>query len=311
MGTGVHLVGSIGLDTVDEVFFTAGRLLGPHLKRVPDGEPGGRRLWTSWQYPLLRANAFLKVDKARASLTTTGFLPLTLGDGVKPEDVRFGELGYAREARASYVDFCQAREKGVLPAGVRFQVCLPTPFAVIGRTISEECRAAVREAYERAMFREVEALCAAIPHRDLALQWDVCFEMLIWDGGWAGMPPFEGMEQYFRLMFTRLGHAVPQAVELGFHLCYGDLDAAHFAQPKDAAKMTSFANLIVESVKRPIAWMHMPVPIERDDDAFFATLREAVDDDAPLGPRDEDAAAGVFDQDAKEAGFRDVFRRRR
>ena len=76
MGTGVHLVGSIGLDTVDEVFFTAGRLLGPHLKRVPDGEPGGRRLWTSWQYPLLRANAFLKVDKARASLTTTGFLQI-------------------------------------------------------------------------------------------------------------------------------------------------------------------------------------------------------------------------------------------
>jgi len=48
-----------------------------------------------------------------------------------------------------------------------------------------------------------------------------------------------------------------------------------------------------------------------DDDAFFATLREAVDDDAPLGPRDEDLPAAPFDQDAKESGFRDVFRRRR
>ena len=45
----VHFVGSIALDTPDEVFATAGELLGPHLKRVPDGEPGGRRLWISWQ----------------------------------------------------------------------------------------------------------------------------------------------------------------------------------------------------------------------------------------------------------------------
>lgn len=48
-----------------------------------------------------------------------------------------------------------------------------------------------------------------------------------------------------------------------------------------------------------------------DDDAFFATLREAVDDDAPLGPRDEAPPTAPFDQDAKESGFRDVFRRRR
>lgn len=52
-----------------------------------------------------------------------------------------------------------------------------------------------------------------------------------------------------------------------------------------------------------------------DDDAFFATLREAVSDDAPLGPREEgDDLTGenrFFDQDADRAGFRDVFRRRR
>jgi DivIVA domain-containing protein len=51
-----------------------------------------------------------------------------------------------------------------------------------------------------------------------------------------------------------------------------------------------------------------------DDDAFFATLRDAVHDDAPLGPRDDDDATGdhaFFDQDADRGGFRDVFRRRR
>ncbi|MCZ7536422.1 MAG: DivIVA domain-containing protein [Acidimicrobiia bacterium] len=47
-----------------------------------------------------------------------------------------------------------------------------------------------------------------------------------------------------------------------------------------------------------------------DDDAFFATLRDAVRDEGPLGPRDEDA--GLFDQDDTESGsFRELFKRRR
>jgi methionine synthase II (cobalamin-independent) len=269
----VHFVGSIGLDTVEEVFFTAGKLLRNHVKRVPDGEPGGRRLWTSWQYPLLRANPFLKVDKTRASTTVTGFLPLTLADGVGPDEVRFGELGYTREARASYQDFVAARKAGILLPEVRFQVSIPTPFAIIGRTISEEVRPAVLAAYERAMLREIQALFNAIPNQDLALQWDVCFEMLIWDGRWSAMPPFDGMEAYFSSMFSRLADPVPDAVELGFHLCYGDLDAAHFVEPVDAAKLTELANLIARSVKRRIDWIHMPVPIARHDDAYFAPLK--------------------------------------
>src|ERR1043166_5114336 len=104
MSRHVHLVGSIGLDTVQEVFATCGRLLGSNLKRVPDGEPGGRRLWISWQMPLLRANPFLQADTTTHQSGGLGFHPLKLADGVKPQDIRFGELGYAREARASYLD---------------------------------------------------------------------------------------------------------------------------------------------------------------------------------------------------------------
>jgi hypothetical protein len=32
------------------------------------------------------------------------------------------------------------------------------------------------------------------------------------------------------------------------------------------------ANLIARSVQRPVAWVHMPVPIDRADDAFYAPL---------------------------------------
>jgi hypothetical protein len=45
-----------------------------------------------------------------------------------------------------------------------------------------------------------------------------------------------------------------------------------------------------------------------DDDAFFASLREAVRDDAPLGPRDDDQPT-FFDGEAEDDRRR--FRRRR
>ncbi|MCZ7530877.1 MAG: DivIVA domain-containing protein [Acidimicrobiia bacterium] len=54
-------------------------------------------------------------------------------------------------------------------------------------------------------------------------------------------------------------------------------------------------------------------PGSLDDDAFFASLRDAVRDDAPLGPRDEGGDAAVFDQDEapEDAPRGGMFRRRR
>jgi hypothetical protein len=262
----VHFVGSVALDTPEEVFATIGRYCGPYLKRVPDGEPGGRRLWISWQIPVLRANpSLVQVGE--------GQIPLKLADGMTPAQIHFGELGYAREARPSYEDFITARTAGHIPAGVRFQVSLPTPWAVIMPFCRQPDAQQIYPAYEQAMLREVECICKALPHSDLAIQWDVCIEMLAWDGRWQNARSFPGMDQVFAANFARLGAAVPPHVELGFHLCYGDLDAKHFIEPIDAGKMVEMANLIAKSVERPINWMHMPVPIDRTDDAFYEPLR--------------------------------------
>ena len=70
----VHLVGSIGLNSVEEIFRTVGQRLGRRPKRVPDGEIGGRRLWISWQYPLLRASPFLVPTRAGLSTSLRAFL---------------------------------------------------------------------------------------------------------------------------------------------------------------------------------------------------------------------------------------------
>ena len=69
-----------------------------------------------------------------------------------------------------------------LPSGIRFQVCLPTPMSVIYAFCTARDVAAIEAAYETAMVREVEAICRHIPHADLCIQWDVCHDMIVWDG---------------------------------------------------------------------------------------------------------------------------------
>jgi hypothetical protein len=308
----VHLVGSIGLDTVDEVFRAVGGILGPYLRRVPDGEVGGRKLWISWQYPLLRASVYLRPDPSGAVRPTNRFPLLTLADSVKPSDVRFGELGYAREARASYLDFLAAREAGVLPQGIRFQVCLPTPFAVVSSVVVADALAAVEAAYERAMLAEVAALCRHIPHRDLCIQWDVCNEMVVWDGQKTdGVPHAEVPRQALLDRMRRLCAAIPVEVELGLHLCYGDFAGRHFVEPKDAGQMVSFANALAQASPRPLTYIHMPVPVERDDDAFhrpFADLALPAGTELYLGVvHARDGVAGANARIAAARRYRPAF----
>jgi hypothetical protein len=268
----VHFVGSIGLDTTQDVFAAIGETLKPYVKRCPDGEMGGRRLWISWQWPLLRATTFLEPDDGRRF--PIGLAPLRTKPATPETEIRFGELGYAREARASYQEFLEARERGLLPATARFQVSLPTPLAVIGTFIVPQHIAQVLPAYEQAMIREARWICSSIPHRDLAIQWDVCVEMIQWDGRLPQLALPPDMEQFFVRQFRRLCGDIPPEVELGFHLCYGDLDAKHFIEPLDLRKAVELANLITSSARRRVSWIHMPVPMVRDDDAYFAPLAD-------------------------------------
>ena len=294
--TEVHLVGSIGLDSVDDVFRTVGRRLGRRLRRVPDGEQGPRRLWISFQYPFLLASPFLRPDPGGAARKNSGFRLLVLAEGVTTGELRFGELGYAREARASYQDFLAARERGDLPKQVRFQVCLPTPMAVIRGFCTGKDVAGIERAYEAAMIREAQAICRAIPHRDLCIQWDVCYEMIAWDGQpQEFFPPITVTKDEIIAPFARLCAAIPADVELGFHLCYGDFGAKHAIEPKDAAKLVEISNALAKAVAHPIAYIHMPVPIARSDAAYFKPLA-----DLKLSPASR-LYLGVVHSDGAEA----------
>jgi hypothetical protein len=255
-------------------------MLGGRLRRIPDGEPGARIGWVQFQWPLFRNHGAFTVDRSVDPRDSrVGLSSLCFADGVSAADVRFGELGYAREARASYLDFVAAKQSGDLPNDVKFQVALPTPRAIVSASFSQRDFAAVLPIYEQAMFREVADICASIPQHELALQWDVCLEMMAWDHGpgWrtdaagSAADNLRARDEIAQSLATAFA-SVPRTVELGIHLCYGDLDGRHFFDPTDASKMVELANVLTST--RPLAFIHMPVPLSATSENFFRPLAD-------------------------------------
>lgn len=74
----------------------------------------------------------------------------------------------------------------------------------------------------------------------------------------------------------RAADVIDLDVELGFHLCYGDAQHKHNVEPEDMDLLVKNANDLVRRVegKHHIDWMHMSVPIDRIDDAYFALMHE-------------------------------------
>ena len=282
-GRHIHLVGSVPLSDAAAVFETAGAILGDHIPRLPDGETGPRKNWINFQYAMLARHPSFEfagppIDPDTVVSEGDGKgadyvmpTPLRPRAGVASSDIRFDSLGYLDSARASYATFAKLKSQGKIHRECRFMVALPTPLAPIALFVVPERMNDVVPAYARALMGEMLAICAAVPHGELAVQWDVAVEFGLWEGLF---PPPPGDWQAMVLgQLAQLGDAVPADVELGYHLCYGDRGHKHFVEPKDTANLVEVANGISARVKRSIEWIHMPVPRDRSDDAYFAPLK--------------------------------------
>jgi hypothetical protein len=279
MAAGAHLIGSVPLDDAEQVFRAVCGALGPHLTRVPDGETGERRRWIWFQRQMLERHPAIEVDPTVPKFVLRQWdgkvlreTPLLrFRDGVDPDTVVF-ETGYAGAARASFAVFERLQAAGVIPGGVRFQVCLPTPMASAYMYVSPHARETYMRANESALRSALDEIVQTIPHVRLAIQWDVCQEVLIHEGFFPDRPA--GWEEQISAELARLGDAVPPAVEMGYHLCYGSPADEHLVMPRDMSVMVRIANGLRRTLARRIEFLHMPVPKDRTDAAYFKPLVE-------------------------------------
>lgn len=273
---GAHLVGSINFEDAETTMRTAVAELGGHLKRIPDGEVGERFHWIAFQPGRLAQSAGIEqIGDTPIPLRTLDLRPVRIAEGIDPATLELAPLGYAEAALESWETFAALKRDGVIPAATRFQVSLPTPLGVVGSFVRAEDRAAFEPVYEAALAADLAQILAAIPHEELAIQWDAALEFAILEQTSYAGNRYEWFEDIWAGTSERLARQidrVPLDVEVGVHLCYGDVAEKHFVEPSDTANLTRFANLVTEAAARPLTWLHLPVPIERDDASYFTPL---------------------------------------
>jgi hypothetical protein len=273
----LHFVGSIPLPDGDTVFAQLSSSVGDYLRRMPDGETGERLKWIVFQQKMLTSHPVMEVDPdlpplpVRQSDSTVfrEIRRLRMKTDVDPERVDF-DTTYDRAALDSYRTFSRLKQEGRIPAQTRFQFALPTPMATGLMYVSPNGRSRYLHAYEKALMKALANILAGIPHDQLSIQFDVCQEVLLFENYFPERD-HDYKEQVFR-QFARFAAAVPDDVELGFHLCYGSPNDQPLVRLEDASVLVELMNGIDEFVGRSVAFIHIPVP-RHASASFFAPMR--------------------------------------
>jgi hypothetical protein len=274
----VYLVGSVPLASTAEVFETVGAAFGARIRQIPDGEVGERSDWITHLVTLFRDNpAFEETDEVFGVHSGAAkHRRYRLRPGVRPQDVAFGNLGYAELALKSYDEFRRQRDAGKIAAGTRFQVDLVPAHSVLWLFVVEGEQPLIDPVYNAALLRELDGMLESIPHGDLAIQLDIA--SAVFARLERGQPTPYGrtkpeMIERFSSIIAGLADRVPADVRLLLHFCYGDANHRHAVEPTDMGDMVDMANALRRKLARPIDLLHMPVPRDRFDDAYFAPLR--------------------------------------
>ena len=269
---GAHLVGSLAAPSATEAMTVTSGILGRHLARLSDGETGSRSQWIWWQIDQLLKVPGIRMGQPQINPETGNpdyavFPGLDVDEGV---EIPANGLGYADAAIASYQDFARLRADGTIPDGVRFEVSLPTPFAVVVAWANPAAQLRLWAPFKAAMFAEVATIRDKIPNDQLAIQWDVAVEIGALEGTFHPTPELASHERIVAELID-CARQVPPPTELGFHLCYGDYKHRHFVAPKDLGLLVRIANEVAAAV--PLGFVHMPVDRDNGLDPAYFTRR--------------------------------------
>jgi len=275
-----HFVGSIPLESAEDVFEKLGSEMGSCVKRVPDGETGRRRRWISFIKDILLDHPDMEIDPTVPVYQFIQFdgkvvfeiEQVRFKEGVDPKSVVF-RTGYADDAIRNFKAFDKLQSDGKIPADVKYQICMATPLAINYMFVSPKARDEFIGVYTQHLGDEVARIMAELPHDRISYQWDVCQEVLMWEG-YLDQQQHPNYKDDILSSLSYLGSVVPADVDLGYHLCYGSPADEHLILPKDMGNLVEIANGIAANAKRPLQYIHMPVPQDRNDEAYFAPLAD-------------------------------------
>jgi hypothetical protein len=276
----VHLVGSVPLPCSEDVLRTGGEILGLHVAGLPDGEMGDRSAWVHFvaYHTFYRNLAFRVAQRPGPKDGHISWYAASLEDQwsfevIDPEaEIELGPLGYAAAARDSESLMPRLKQEGIVPPKTRFQVTIPFPDGAVQPFFrGSDDFELVAAAYRDAVRRDVAELVATIPPERLLLQWDVCWEVLNLEGATPWAPASDHWARYVATV-EELSRDVPEEVLMGFHFCYGNWEARHVVEPADLGLCVRMAKAAIEHAGRRVDYVHMPVPRERDDSAYFEPL---------------------------------------
>ena len=272
--TGVLMIGSVPGTSPTEVFTRLTTALPRRLEAVPDGETGERWNYIGWQRECFPRLA-LRIESG-------GLQPTSESPTFALADIK--STGYDEAALSSYTEFQQLRQKSIIPRNVRFQISLPSPYSVVLGHIKPEMANMIEPLYEE-RFAETVNRIMQIPHNDMVIQYDLCFEMTAlefeqgrlhdtWHKCYFAAPNGDDLLNGLVDRIERISRHISEDVRLAFHLCYGDLRHRHFVEPRDTALMVTLANALLsrECLGRRTEWIHLPVPKERMDPEYFEPL---------------------------------------
>jgi hypothetical protein len=274
----VYLVGSVPMQDAATVFKTVSAAVGSRLLTLPDGETGERLDWITWLEPVFRDNPAFEPSPETFQLhgLAAQHRRYQLKPGKSIADVHFDNLFYADIAKKSFDTFAALKRSGEIPAQVKFQIDLVPAHSVIWLFVQENLQRAIDPIYNDAILREIDKIAAALPHDEIAIQFDIAsavFARLERNTPTPYGATKEEMQDTFSRIVVRLAEHVPADIDLLFHFCYGDAGHRHVIEPTDIGDMVDYANRLVSQLRRPVAQIHMPVPRQRSDEAYFAPLR--------------------------------------
>jgi hypothetical protein len=280
------LVGSIPVETAEQAFRQVGAPLGPWLAYMPDGEVGERSYWIDGlAYRVFNGHPEIETIK-RPAPDDDGvewWKPRGRHDEfafrVKPgiKKVRFGDpgwrLGYTRDAVNSYAIFRALKKEGVIPAHVRFQVCLPLSYSAVTYFFPEPGDVEkVVPGITDAFRAEIAKMVELIPPEDLAIQWDLAIEHRLIENKMAEDRK-AGQREAERVMAPAGEIAIPNAVALGHHACFGTLNGWPSRQPANLEGAVLLLNAAIAASNRRVDFLHIPT-LGSTEDAFFAPLKD-------------------------------------